>query len=70
MKAVFNVEGMRCQKCVDKIEKFVGEIDGVEYIGVDLEYKKVEVEFATPATQATIKQAILDSGFEVLDLSN
>ncbi|WP_394986593.1 heavy-metal-associated domain-containing protein, partial [uncultured Helicobacter sp.] len=42
MEATFNnVGGMRCQGCVDKLEKFIGEIDGVERVQVDLSAKSV-----------------------------
>lgn len=65
MQVTLNVEGMHCQKCVDKVEKFVGEIDGVTLIEVDLAKKSVNVEFDTPADKEQIIEAILDSGFEV-----
>ncbi|MDO7252321.1 copper ion binding protein [Helicobacter cappadocius] len=66
MKKEFKVTGMSCQKCVDKIEKFVGEIDGVELIEVDLGKKVVNVEFQSPANEKIISEAILDAGFEVV----
>lgn len=65
MQVTLNVEGMHCQKCVDKVEKFVGEVDGVSLIEVDLAKKSVSVEFDTPADKDQIIEAILDSGFEV-----
>lgn len=65
MQVTLSVEGMHCQKCVDKVEKFVGEIDGVTLIEVDLAKKSVSVEFDTPADKEQIIEAILDSGFEV-----
>lgn len=65
MEAKFKVHGMKCQKCVDKIEKFVGEIDGVEFIDVDLQASCVRVVFDEDSKLAMIKEAILDSGFEI-----
>lgn len=65
MQVTLSVDGMHCQKCVDKVEKFVGEIDGVTLIEVDLAKKSVSVEFDTPADKEQIIEAILDSGFEV-----
>ena len=56
---------MRCGKCVDKIEKFVGEIEGISLVDVNLQDSKVIVEFESPATQELITEAILDAGFEV-----
>lgn len=60
-----SVSGMSCARCVDKIEKFVGSLDGISAVNVDLASKSVSVEFAPPATEALIKEAILDAGFEV-----
>lgn len=65
MEAKIKVQGMKCQKCVDKIEKFVGEIDGVEFIDVDLQASCVRVVFDEESKLAMIKEAILDSGFEI-----
>lgn len=66
MQIALSVEGMKCGKCVDKIEKFVGEIEGVQMIEVNLEHKNVKVEFENPANETAIREAILDAGFEVL----
>ena len=66
MQTTLKVEGMRCGKCVDKIEKFVGEIEGVNAIEVNLGNKNVRVEFESPANEAMIKEAIFDAGFEVI----
>ena len=65
MRLELNVSGMRCNKCVDKIEKFIGEIDGISLVDVNLQDSKVIVEFESPATQELITEAILDAGFEV-----
>lgn len=67
MTIQFSVIGMRCEKCVDKIEKFVGEIDGVDLIDVNLETKSLKVEFNAPATSESIKGAVLDAGFEIAE---
>lgn len=65
MNAVLNIEGMSCGHCVQKIEKFVGELKGVESLKVSLENKSLEVSFSEPCTIEDIKEAVLDCGFEV-----
>ncbi len=65
MEVVFKVKGMHCQKCVDKIEKFVGEIDGVSFVGVDLKNQKVQILCKDSIKTEVLKEAIFDSGFEV-----
>lgn len=64
MRVELKVKGMKCAKCVDTIEKCVGEIEGISFIDVDLESGVVGVEFEAPASEAMIREAILDSGFE------
>ncbi|NHA48151.1 copper-binding metallochaperone CopP [Helicobacter pylori] len=66
MKATFQVPSITCNHCVDKIERFVGEIEGVSFIDASVEKKSVVVEFDAPATQDLIKEALLDAGQEVI----
>lgn len=66
MNTKLKVSGMQCGKCVDKIEKFVGSIEGVSLVDVNLEDKSVFVEFENPASESQIKEAILDAGFEII----
>lgn len=65
MTIKIHVDGMHCQKCVDKIKRFVGEIQGVEHIDIDLQSKDVHVRFQAPAQEELIKEAIEDAGFEL-----
>lgn len=66
MKVTFQVPSITCSHCVDKIEKFVGEIEGVSFVDSSVEKKSVVVEFDAPATQDLIKEALLDAGQEVV----
>ncbi|GMB93920.1 Copper ion binding protein CopB [Helicobacter heilmannii] len=63
MQEVLKVSGMTCDHCVDKVERFVGEIEGVEHISVNLDKQEVAVTFNPPATLEDIKEAILDAGY-------
>ena len=65
MTAEIKVSGMHCNHCVDKITRFVSEVEGVSEVRVDLEGKIVRVDYESPASLEAIKEAILDSGFEV-----
>ena len=44
-KVTLNVEGMSCGHCVKAVESSVGALNGVSNVVVDLEEKKVNVEF-------------------------
>lgn len=65
MTAELKVRGMHCNHCVEKVKRFVGEVSGVSEVSIDLERGIVAVDFSAPANLETIKEAILDSGFEV-----
>lgn len=65
MTAELKVRGMHCNHCVEKIKRFVGEVSGVSKVEVDLDSGIVAVDFDSLATLEAIKEAILDSGFEV-----
>lgn len=62
-----NVEGMSCGHCVETIENTLGKINGVNQVQVSLENKKVSVDFDESQTNVdTIKEKIVDAGFETL----
>lgn len=65
MQNTIKVEGMHCNHCVSKVEKFVNEVEGVKSVKVDLGQKTVTVDFQAPATLEQIKDAILDCGYEI-----
>ncbi|MGX3011196.1 heavy-metal-associated domain-containing protein [Helicobacter sp. 23-1044] len=65
MRVELKVSGMHCKACVDKITRFVREVSGVGEVRVDLDVQIVRVDYESPATLEAIKEAILDSGFEV-----
>lgn len=65
-KVILNVEGMSCGHCVKAVEGSVGALNGVSSVKVDLENKKVDVEFnKDEVTLETIKETIDDQGYEV-----
>jgi len=61
----FNVEGMSCQHCKGAIEKALNEL-GVNNVKVDLDGKKVAVNFNTDKVKEDdLKKAITDAGYEI-----
>ena len=65
-KVTLNVEGMSCGHCVKAVEGSVGALNGVSTVKVDLEDKKVDVEFnQDEVTLDVIKETIDDQGYEV-----
>lgn len=61
-----SVEGMSCNHCVNSIKNSVGTLNGVTKVEVDLEGKKVNVEYDSEKVEiATIKETIEDQGYDV-----
>ena len=60
------VEGMSCSHCENTVKKAVGALNGVESVIVDLEGKKVRVDFNSEKVSIeTIKEVIEDQGYEI-----
>ncbi|MCQ2436401.1 MAG: cation transporter [Clostridia bacterium] len=65
MKALFNVEGMKCGGCAAKVEKKASSADGVYKASVDLASKTLTVEFdESKTTAARIAAEVSKTGFE------
>ncbi|MGI6777263.1 MAG: copper chaperone CopZ [Acetivibrionales bacterium] len=63
---ILTVSGMSCRQCVSNIEKAVGSLNGVSGVNVDLNSRKVSVEFDNEKLSLnTIKDVIEDQGYEV-----
>ena len=66
-RIVLPVKGMSCASCVSKIEKRVGELNGVKQVRVNLASELVTVEFdPLSVTPAIFIQTIEKLGFNVL----
>lgn len=63
-----HIEGMNCGHCSSSVEKALRAVDGVSDAKVDLANKVATVETSTAVNDETLKQAIIDAGFEVTDI--
>lgn len=66
MKKTFQVEGMMCQHCEQRVNKAVMNIAGVTACRASTDSGIAEVEFDEQQTNAAaISQAIEDTGYDV-----
>lgn len=65
MTTVIKIEGMMCGHCKAMVEKVLNAIDGVSATA-DLENKQAVVEHPESVNVETLKQVIIDAGYEVL----
>ncbi len=64
MTTVIKVEGMMCGHCKGMVEKVLNAIEGVNAVA-DLENKQAVVEHPESVNVDTLKQVIIDAGYEV-----
>ena len=63
-----SVHGMTCEGCAESINKSVNQISGVKNISVDLDGKKVSVDYDELLVELDIiKDKIISLGFNILN---
>jgi copper ion binding protein len=65
MKTTLKIEGMSCEHCVHHVTEALKGVAGVSSAKVDLKKKSAEVEHADAVTQAALKAAVEEAGYEV-----
>ena len=61
----YSVPAMHCDHCTHTIEMEVGELQGVQAVKADLNTKKVEITFDTPADEQKIKALLAEIEYPV-----
>ena len=59
----YSVPAMHCDHCTHTIEMEVGELQGVQAVKADLDTKKVQITFDTPASEQTIKALLTELNY-------
>ena len=60
-----NINGMHCEGCSSRLERILKNLEGVKDASVSLENKSAIITFdESVITENSIKEAILDGGFE------
>lgn len=70
MKKKVLVEGMSCGHCVMHVQNALLDIEGVKSAKVDLDSKTALVEADRDLTEAEIKAAVEDAGYEAVKVEN
>ncbi len=65
MKKEMMIEGMSCNHCKMRVEKALGDIEGVDNVTVDLEAKKATLEIVGEVGDDVLKEAVEDAGYDV-----
>lgn len=67
MKKEIKISGMSCTHCSSRVEKALNKISGVKST-VDLKSQTAFIECDENVTNIQLKDAILDLGFNVLEI--
>ncbi len=70
MKKQIFIEGMSCDHCVKHVEKSLKELAGVESVNVNLQGKYAVVDLSNDISDALIKEAIEEAGYDVAAVKN
>ena len=62
-KKTFSIPGISCGHCVNAIKTELNELDGVSAVEGDIEGKRVELEWDTPATEDSIKNKLAEINY-------
>jgi copper chaperone len=66
----YNIPAIHCSHCTHTIEMEVGELQGVQNVQADLDSKKVQITFETPASEEKIKALLAEIEYPVEGLIN
>jgi copper chaperone len=61
----YAIPAIHCEHCTHTIEMEVGELQGVQTVNADLNTKKVQIIFDTPANEEKIKALLAEIDYPV-----
>lgn len=68
--AYYSVPDISCEGCANAIKRAVSTIDGIHSVDVDVDHKKVCVEYDSGAvTPDAIRDRIGDAGYDTTDMT-
>lgn len=59
----YSVPAIHCENCTRTIEMEIGELKGIQSVKADLETKKVQIAFDTPANEEKIKALLSEINY-------
>ena len=59
----YSIPAIHCGHCTHTIETEVGELQGIQSVKADLDTKKVQILFDTPASEEKIKALLAEINY-------
>jgi copper chaperone CopZ len=69
METVYVVKGMTCGHCAGSVTQELSALPGVEHVDVALETGKVTVKSETALTEAQVREAVDEAGYELVGVA-
>ncbi len=69
MKKLVKIEGMMCGHCQATVEKVLKKLDENANVTVSLDDKNAVIESNNQISDETIKTAVTDAGYEVIEIN-
>lgn len=66
---IIKIKGMTCNHCTSAVEQEIKALGDVKFVDVNLEQNIAKVEFKDTVSDDSIKNAIEDIGFDVLEIN-
>ncbi|WP_104748507.1 cation transporter [Helicobacter cetorum] len=66
MRVSFFVPTIANRSCIEKLENYIGELNGINHININTSKKTVLVEFSSLTSAKAIENAIKDAGYETM----
>lgn len=64
-ETVYTVTGMSCGHCANAVTRAIGDLTGVEHVGVDVDSGRVTVRSADALPIESVRAAVDDAGYQL-----
>ena len=68
MEKIISIEGMACMHCVNHVQTALAAVPGVQEAKVDLESKSATVRTDGSVTDAALKAAVDEAGYQAVSI--
>lgn len=68
MTKTIKIEGMACSHCTGRVQKALEALEGISQVNMSLEDKSAQVTLSAEVSDDTLKAAVTDAGYEVVEI--
>ena len=68
MKKMILIEGMSCHHCSGRIQKALGELDGVKVESISVDEKNAVITLEKEIDEKLIRDTVDDAGYDIIGI--